>query len=74
MLYWFSYCSVSYYNYISVKALYHFTDPIRYVSLVLLIDIRYVLTIFSILSSIRSIQPTAICDVEQSFLSVNFVV
>ncbi len=48
-------------------ALYRFTDPIRYVSSILLIDIRYVSTIFSILSSNSSIQPTEICDVERSF-------
>ncbi len=58
-------------------ALYRFTDPIRYLSSILLIDIRYVSTIFSILSSNRSIQTwifiitksnqPEICNVERSF-------
>ncbi len=56
------------------RALYRFTDPIRYVSSILLINIRYVSTVFSILSSNRSIQPTEIWDVEWSFPCVNFVV
>ncbi len=56
------------------RALYRFTDPIRYVSSILLIDIRYVSTIFYILSLNSSIQPPEICDVEWSFPCVNFVV
>ncbi len=61
-------------NIIIIRAVYHCTDPIWYVSSILLIDIRYISTIFSILSSNRSIQPTEICDVEKSFPCVNFVV
>ncbi len=45
---------------IETRALYRFTDLIQYVSLILLIDIRYVSTIFYILSLNRSIQPTEI--------------
>ncbi len=58
---------------VTSRALYGFTDPKRYVSFILLIDIQYVSTIFSI-SSNRSIQPTEICDVERSFPCINFVV
>ncbi len=59
---------------IDTRALYRFTDPIRYVSSILSVNIQYVSMIFSILSSNRSIQTTEICDVEQSFPCVNFVV
>ncbi len=54
-----------------IYSLYRFTDPIRYVSSIILIDNRYVSTIFYILSLNRSIQPTEICDVEQSLFHIH---
>ncbi len=56
------------------RALYHFTHPIRYISSIFLNDIQYISTIFSILSSNKSIQPTEICEDERSFPCIKFVV
>ncbi len=42
--------------------------------MICIVDIRYVSTIFYILSLTVSIQPTEICDVERLFPCINFVV
>ncbi len=50
----------------ALKHLHHFTDPIRYVSSILSIDIQYVSRYFLHYCQI-GLEPTAICDVERSF-------
>ncbi len=45
----------------AIRVLYRFTDPIRYVSLILLIDIRFV---FGMYHDIFCLKLSEICDVE----------
>ncbi len=55
------------------SALHRLTDPIRYVSLILSIDIRMYHNIFRTIHQI-GLKPTEICDVEWSFPGVNFMI
>ncbi len=54
-----------------LEGLYRFTDPIRYVSLILLIDIRFV---FGMYHNIFCLKPSEISDVERRFPCVNFMI
>ncbi len=58
---------------VSNSALHCLTDPIRYVSSILSIDIRYVSRYFPHYHQI-GLKPTEICDVERSFPGVNFMI
>ncbi len=58
---------------VSISALYRFTDPIQYVSSILSIDIRYVSQYFPHYHQI-GLKPTEICDVEQTFPGINFMI
>ncbi len=55
------------------SALHRITDPIRYVSSILSINIRYVSRYFLHYRQI-SLKPTEICDFERSFPGGNFMI
>ncbi len=58
------------YMMIDISALHQITDPIRYVSSILSINIRYVSQYFLHYRQI-GLKPTEICDVERSFYDIN---